>query len=258
MTSETIAGMVVEVDGTGGTVIMVHGLGGTSNTFTPQMSVFDGRSRVVRPDLPGSGRSALDGDLSIPDLAGAILGLADALGADRVHLVGHSLGTIVCQHAAVRHPGAVASLVLLGALTAPPDAARAALRERAAKARAEGMAEIAEAVARAATSEATRRDLPVAFAAVRECLMRQPPKGYAATCEALAAADAADAGAIDCPTLLITGEDDVVAPPDVARGLGDRITGARLAILPRCGHWPSLERASEVNREMRSFYRALG
>ncbi len=74
---------------------------------------------------------------------------------------------------------------------------------------------------------------------VRESILRQSPEGYARTCEALASARAADHAQIRCPVLLITGEEDATAPPSVARMLADRIAGARVKILPRCGHWPT-------------------
>lgn len=257
MSTRILAGMAVELEGDGAPVIMIHGLGGTSNSFTPQLAVYAGRHRIIRPDLVGSGRSPLEGALSIERFVSDVMRMADGLGAREAHLVGHSLGTIVCQHIAVRHPARVRSLALLGALTEPPDAARAALRQRAAKARAEGMAEVADAIVQAATAKATKADAPVAVAMVRESVMRQCPQGYAATCEALAQASAAEAGRIDCPTMLITGAEDAVAPPAMARGLADRIAGARLVLLPRCGHWPSVERAADVNRELRHFMMGL-
>lgn len=58
MTTQLIERLAVEVDGdphgSDNTVIMIHGLGATSNTFTPQQSVFSGRFRTIRPDLPES------------------------------------------------------------------------------------------------------------------------------------------------------------------------------------------------------------
>jgi pimeloyl-ACP methyl ester carboxylesterase len=258
MSTRTLAGMAVETDGAGEPVIMVHGLGGTSNTFTPLMGVFADGCAAARPDLVGSGRSPLDGELTVGRFADDILALAVALGHESVHLVGHSMGTIVCQHIAARHPECVRSLALLGALMAPPEPARGALRQRAAEARAHGMADIADAVSQASTSPSTRRSLPVAVAAVRESLMRQCPNGYAATCEALADAVPADLSAIACPTLVVNGEEDAVVPAAAARALGDRIGAARLVMLPRCGHWPSFERADDVARELRHFYRGIG
>ncbi|MFC3226318.1 alpha/beta fold hydrolase [Marinibaculum pumilum] len=252
-------GMQVERDGAAGgvPVVMIHGLGGTSNSFTPQMNVFARGFRCYRPDLPGSGRSPLpkDGRLSIDGFVAAVLALADAEGLERFHLLGHSLGTIVCQHLAVRAPGRVASMALIGALPAPPEAARAGLRTRATEARADGMAGIADAVCAGSTSAASKADQPVAIAAVRESLMRQPAEGYAATCEALADARPAALDGITARCLLIAGAEDPVAPPAVGQALADGLHEARLVVLPRCGHWPNFERAAEVNRELRHFHR---
>ncbi len=257
MPSRQIAGLTVDCAGDGAPAIMVHGLGGTSNSFTPQMSVFARGFRCYRPDLPGSGRTSLPqgGALSIDGFVAAVLALADAEGHEAFHLVGHSLGTIVCQHVAARAPGRVLSMALLGALTAPPEAARTGLRQRAAEARRDGMAGIADAVCAGSTAAATRADLPVALAAVRESLMRQPPEGYAATCEALAEARPAAVEGLSMPCLLVTGAEDAVAPPDMARGLAGRLGDARLVVFPRCGHWATFERAAEVNRELRHFHR---
>ena len=252
--SARVAGMAVEIAGEGEPVILVHGLGGTSNSFQPQMDVLR-RHRAIRPDLPGSGRSPVpDKPLSIVGFAEAIVALARALGMEKPHLIGHSMGTIVCQWLAVEQPEMVRSLALCGALMEPPDAARAGLRARAAKARADGMAGIADAVAAGSTAAATKQDNPAAVAFVRESLMRQDPEGYARTCEALAEAKAADARQIGCPTLLITGEDDAVAPASVARTLAERIQGARAVVLPRCGHWATVERPREVNAALADFY----
>jgi len=254
MSLQTIERMAVEVEGSGDPVILIHGLGGSANTFQAQMPVFRGR-RAVRPELAGSARSKTpEAKLSMAGLAEALVRMASVLGIERAHFVGHSLGTLLCQQIAVAQPRLVRSLALLGALIEPPEAARGALRERAAKARAEGMAEIADGIVGASVSNAAKEESPVAAAFVRESLQRQCPEGYAKTCEALSDARAADAGRIGCPTLLVNGDEDPVAPASVARELAGRIDGARVSILNRCGHWPSVERPLEVNRLLRDFY----
>lgn len=254
MSSQVVERMAVEVQGTGDPVILVHGLGGTSNTFEPQVEVFRSH-RVIRPDLPGSGRSHTpNGGLSIEGFATALARLARVLGAERAHFVGHSLGTIVLQHLAVMEPRLVRSLALLGPLAEPPEAARGALKERAAKARSEGMDEIADAIKSGSVAAASREEAPAAGAFVRESLMRQCPEGYAKTCEALSEVKAANAERIACPALLITGEDDPVAPPSGARALGEKIKSAQVVVLPRCGHWAGIERPREVNRALKDFY----
>ena len=89
------------------------------------------------------------------------------------------------------------------------------------------MQAIADALVQAATSAETKAQRPAAVAYVRESLMRQGPDGYARTCEALADAQAADVAAITCPTLLVTGDEDAVAPPQSVRQMGEQIAGGR-------------------------------
>ncbi len=254
--------MVVEDEGEGDAVVCVHGLGGSSNSFTPLMPVL-ARHRVLRVDLPGSGRSQnAEGLLSIERFAQAVQGACARLGVTRAHFVAHSLGTIVCQHIAVLAPALVRSLALFGPLSVPSDAARAGLRARAAKARAEGAAgmhEITTALLHAALSSDTRQRQPLAVAFVRESLMRQQGEAYARTCEALADCTAAWVDNIACPVLLVTGDEDAVAPPQAVRALAERLHVARstrVVVLPRCGHWTPIERVAECQAELRDFLSA--
>lgn len=251
-----IDGVAVEVEGEGDAVVLVHGLGGTSNTWTPVMGALS-RHRAIRIDLPGSGRSSkVEGALSIERYVECVKAACDRLGVKRAIFVGHSLGTIVCQHLAARHPELVRALLLYGPLLAPPEAARPNIAARGAKARSEGVAgmqAIAEAIVQAATSSDTKATKPVTVALVRESLMRQDPEGYARSCEALSQAQPVDTAAIKCPTLLVTGEDDGVAPPQSVRAMADRIKGARAVVYPRCGHWTTYERPEESARELRDF-----
>mgnify|MGYP000144456993 FL=1 len=248
MTDFKLGSLVAEVSGEGPAVVMVHGLGGSSNTFQPLMPALES-TQAVRPDLPGAGRSALrPGQPGLAGLTRALRELLRALSVSRAHLVGHSMGTLLCQYLAAEEPALVSGLTLYGPILEPPEAARSGLKERAALARREGMAPIADAVSNASLSAATRARNPAAVAFVRESLLRQDPAGYAAHCEALAAATAADHGAIACPSLLITGSDDPVAPPDMARRLGGAIAGARVEILADCGHWPTVEAPAAASR----------
>ena len=251
--------IAVEDEGEGDAVVCVHGLGGSSNTWTPLMPAL-ARHRVLRVDLPGSGRSQqAEGPLSIARYVEALVAACSRLGIARAHFVAHSMGTIVVQHLAAAQPKLVRSLVLFGPLAAPTDAARTGLRARAAKARNEGMQEITEALVQAALSADSRQRLPLAVAFVRESLMRQSGEAYARSCEALAEAQAADVSLCRLPVLLVSGDEDGVAPPQVVRALADRFhgaTSARVVVLPRCGHWTPIERHEECARELRDFLAA--
>jgi len=214
----------------------------------------------VRVDMPGSARSArVEGALSIARFVDALQSVCARLGVAHAHWIGHSLGTIVCQHLAVAAPKLVRSVALFGPLLAPPEAARTAIRARGAKARSEGVAgmhEIAIGLVNAALSADTRQRSPLAVAFVRESLMRQDPEGYARTCDALADAEPAPVERIAAPVLLVTGDDDGVAPPQQVRALAEKLHGAkstRVVVLPRCGHWTPIERSEECARELREF-----
>jgi len=261
MAFQFIDRVAVEDEGEGPAVVCVHGLGGSSNTFTAMMPAL-ARHRVIRVDLPGSGRSQrVEGDLSIERYVNVLVRVCARLDVTRAHWVGHSMGTIVVQHLAATRPELVASVALFGPLVAPPDAARTAIQARAAKARegTAGMHEITQALLQTAISSDTRQRLPVAVAFVRESLMRQEGDAYARSCEALAGAQAAAIERIAVPVLLVTGDEDGVAPPQAVRAMSERLHAARhvrVVVLPRCGHWSPVERPEECQRELREFLAA--
>lgn len=249
--------LAVETDGEGPAIFMIHGLGGSSNTWFSQRRALASKFRVVCPDLHGSARSAVQGDVSIAGYVDDAIAIMDALDIVVADFVGHSMGTIVCQHIATAHASRVRSLVMMGPLLEPPDPARKAMADRAALARKEGMVPIADALLQVSVSNDTRAHRPEVCAMVRESLMRQDPESYARSCEALAAATAAPVGEIDCPTLLLSGDEDLVGPPAGTRAIAEQIKGARMHLYANTGHWTPIERPGEVNEAMLNFYFGL-
>lgn len=257
MTTVTVGTLVGEVEGDGFPVVMIHGLGGSTNMFQPQLGALAGH-RIVRLDLPGSSRSPRPVEpLTIEAMTSAVLTAMRSLGVGRAHMVGHSMGTIVCQQLAARDPALVASLTLFGALAEPLPATREGLARRATLARSGGMSDIADTIAANALSAHTRETNPAAVAFVRESIMRQDPESYARTCEALAKAEATDPRQISAPTLLVTGDADTVNAVSVAQALADKISGASLRTIDRCGHWATIEKAQESSRLLADFLRQV-
>lgn len=243
-----MAGIFVESVGAGDPVLFIHGLGGTSNVFGPQVGVLSRYFACHRFDLPGAGLSPDDGAASIDAMADAAITVLDQVGASgRVHVVAHSMGTVVAQHLALRVPERVRSLALIGPIHAPGEVARTGLRARAASARADGLTDIADQIAAAGLSADTKAHRPELAALVREFIMRQLPEGYARHCEALAGAEAAEVARIGVPTLLITGDEDGTSPPPAAAALTAQFAQGSLTILPATGHWATIERPGTVN-----------
>ncbi len=257
MTTQFFDRVAVEVSGEGQPVVCLHGLGGSSNNWTPVEEAFS-RFKLVRIDLPGSARSSrVAGPITIECLIETVLTVCNRLGIERAHFVGHSLGSIVCFNLAVSHPRLIKSLALFGPLLAPTEAGRPGILARAAKARDEGVAgmqTIADQIVGVAVSATTRRERPLATAMIRESVMRQDPEGYAHCCEALANAQAPAIESISCPTLLIAGDEDVIAPPLSVRGIGEKISGSRSIIYSQCGHWITFERPEDSVRDLKEFY----
>lgn len=255
MTSIRFASLMLEAQGEGPAVVMLHGLGATSNSWQTLVPALSGY-RIIRPDLPAAGRSPTPhAPMSVASLADTVLHAVGQLGVQRAHFVGHSFGTLICQHIAVSRPECVASLALFGPIREPAEAARERLRERAQLARSEGMCGIADQLLQSGLSSATHTDNPTALAFVRESHMRQDKEGFARSCETLAAAKAVDLARIACPALVVTGTDDAIAPPGVAYEFGDKIDDCRVLILPRCGHWTPIEKPQECASALADFLR---
>ena len=54
-------------------------------------------------------------------------------------------------------------------------------------------------------------------------------------------------GSIECPTLVLVGDSDTLTPPDLSKELADGIAGAKLAVIPECGHLSTIEQPDAVN-----------
>ena len=119
------------------------------------------------------------------------------------------------------------------------------------------MCTVADQLTGNALSTATANENPVAVAFVRESHMRQDAEGFARSCEALAQAERADHRLIDCPTLIVTGDEDAIGPASVAQELADKIGNAKTVVLHRCGHWTPIEKSKECGRLLSDFVRGI-
>lgn len=260
MATHYIQDIAVEVSGepVAGTVLMLHGMGASSNVWLPILPVFS-KYRVIRPDLPGAARSSAaspTAPLTIERMAAAMRDVCAALQADRVHVVAHAMGTLVALHLARLEPARVRSLFLLSPTQGPLPSHRPALFKRAQMLRRRelDLPTMADHLIPALLSQRVVADDPVCVALLRETLMHQTPDGYARTLIAWANAQPARVDAIDCPTLLIAGEEDPFCSGDDVARLADSMPHARGAVLSNCGHTPMLERVGATSSALRRFY----
>lgn len=217
------------------------------DAVAPELSV---THRVVRWDLPGHGGSpaALIGPgATVADLAGLVLALADALGAERFSYAGVSLGGAVGLHLAAQHPERVERLAVL--CSSAHFGGSEMWKERAATVRREGLAALAE------TADARWFTPGFTVPALVDDHRKADPDAYAACCDALAAFDLRDRlAAITAPTLLVAGREDPATPPAHLREIADVVPGAALTELAGASHLAPAEQPGAVLAALRGHF----
>jgi pimeloyl-ACP methyl ester carboxylesterase len=107
-------GLHFERRGEGRPVLLLHGLGSGSHDWADSFPILEGSRTVVAPDLRGCGRSDVpDGPFEIAQHGRDVVHLLDALGLDRVDVVGYSMGGAVAFELAVNHAARVRSLMVI-------------------------------------------------------------------------------------------------------------------------------------------------
>ena len=234
-------------------VILVHGLGGTSNAFQPQVPALCRTHRVIRIDLPGAGRSATPDHLDLDGQARAVLAVLTTLDIGSAAIVTHSASATVARRAIEIDRSRFTRIAMLGPVAPPGPSARQAQIERAERIIAGGPVAVAADVLDRSLSPVTRRDRPLVCALVRELGRRPDPRGYAANITAGAMAVDPPPVPPDLPLLVVTGADDGLCPPDTARRIAGQHGSATLVIAPGAGHWVALEAVDAVNDALLRF-----
>jgi 3-oxoadipate enol-lactonase len=236
-------------------VVFAHGLGGSAYGWRAQLAAAAERGyRAIAYDARGAGRSSKPaGPHSIELWADDLVGLCDRLDLERVALVGHSVGTMVAEHAALRLGERAWALAMLGGALEWPAPTQATLEERARLAREGRMDEIAEAVALAGLTEAFRHERPAVHGLLVALIAANDPAGYAEAALATARGSMLDPGHLACPALAFAGEHDAVGPPSEAEAIAAAIPSCELAILPGVAHWCQIETPGSVNEVMFAF-----
>jgi 3-oxoadipate enol-lactonase len=248
--------------GQGRPLLLVCGLGSDRSEWISQVPAFSERFLVVTYDNRGAGDSeAPPGPYSTSQMADDAAALLARLGLGRAHVLGVSLGGMIAQEIALRHPGCVDRLVL--ACTSPGGevSVRPSPEVLAAFARAHG-GDLEQEIRRTIPflyTERYRRERPEEIEAFVRRRLAKPVSAEAQAAQ-LAAARGHAAGErlreISARTLVITGTADRIVPPVNSRRIAERIPRARLVLLEGAPHRLFAENADEFNREVLAFLAA--
>jgi pimeloyl-ACP methyl ester carboxylesterase len=251
-----------EEQGEGDPLVLVMGIGYDSSIWKlHQVAALARHFRVVVFDNRDAGRSSrASGPYTIADMADDVAGLLDRLAIGRAHVLGLSMGSMIAQEFALRHPDRLDHLVLCGSGAAP---ARSAFDPIGiwswVKTRdATGEAFAAQQFVWLFSSRFLRDET-----AVRQtiALLASNPypvdaAAYSRQAQAYVGHDALDRlSGITAPTLVVAGEQDLLTPPWVSEEVASAIPGARLEVIRGEGasHLVMLERPEEFNRLVITF-----
>lgn len=222
--------------------LFLHGAGGSSQHWTRLLAHLADCVCALLVDLPGLGRSGGRVPGTVDSAAGFIKRLLSQLGVTPpIICVGHSLGGLVAQRLALSEPAWVAGLVLIA--TAPrvrthPDFVRAAIS---------GDFDI-EAL-RASFGRGTPRHLQDLV--LGELPRTRLPEGATGFMDDLDLRE--EVSALSVPTLIVTGDDDVIISPRHSRWLHQEIAGSTLLIIPGGGHYVQVEQPERVALALNQF-----
>jgi 3-oxoadipate enol-lactonase len=230
-------------------VVLVQGLGLSSRFWfdlPDRITVGPKPRRVVVLDNRGVGRSDKPrGPYRMATLADDVAAVLDDARIDSAVVAGISLGGMIAQHVALRHPGRVSGLVLMATTAGLPHArlphprAIATLVGLPLARRTRPAAQVGRALARLLLCE---RDVPRARELLRDwpaAMRAEPmlPRTYFAQLAAvLGHRTGARLGTLRCPTVIVTGDDDVLVPSQNSRALAKLVPGAHLDVVRSCGH----------------------
>lgn len=237
-------------------VVLVHGLGGSTMLWQPNITALATGRRVIAVDLPGHGLSDKPpAAYSVTFFTEALGSFLDALGLERVALVGHSLGGHICLQLALEQPERVARLVLVdaGGLGREIDTGflqpmLAGLSREATQTLLQGLFHDPAFV--------TRPMVDATFEVLSQ------PGAWEALVAAAGAASAGDAqtetltdrlGELALPVFLVWGAQDTVIPVAHGRTAQAAIPGAELWVADEAGHCPQLEAAEAFNSRLTTF-----
>ena len=256
------------VEGRGPAVLLVHGLGGFAESWRHNIPALAAVGTVFAVDLPGFGRSSKPPTrYRLGDSVRALHGFTQAMGLDRVAVVGHSLGGAVGLTYALTHPARVERIALLGALV-PGSSYRPSMPYRIA-----ATPVLGELLALCACGPVYRQALARCFHApvgaeveflVREAYAeRTSPEAkaaYLATLRDLRRDLVEHAGdyrqtlaTLGLPLLMIHGRQDRVISAAQCQDAATLLPGTSVRWIDACGHFPQIEHAEVVNRWLIEF-----
>ena len=242
-------------------IICMHGIGGDSSSFRPQLEKLSDDYPMISWNMPGYGGSERLENPTFPKLAERLIAFLDALSIDKAHLCGQSIGGMVAMETACLYPDRVASLALVGT-TSAFGGRDDSFKDRFIAARLKPL-DAGKTIAELAESFVTDITGPVAgpeaIASAKASMAAVPEETYRDIIRCLTTFNRRnDIEDFDLPVCLIAGEHDQNAPAKTMASMAAKIKGSEYHEVKGAGHLINLEAGEETNAILRAFYGRLG
>lgn len=241
------------------TVVLSHALGCDLMMWDALANRLAADCRIIAYDHRGHGGSdAPPGRYPLQDLADDAARLLRELDSGPVVWIGLSMGGMVGQELALRHPSLVNAMVIANSTSQYPPEARGVWQQRIDTVAGQGMEGIADAVMGRYFHDGYRTAQPAVVARYRQRLLTTDPVGYLGCCHAVAAMNTSDRlKNIAVPTLVIAGELDQGTPLAMAQALAGGIPHSRLVVLSHASHLSVIEQPEAFAAAVMEFLQTL-
>ncbi len=249
--------MNYELSGKKGAAVVVfsHSLGSSLEMWHPQIAILEPQYQVLRYDMRGHGKTDVStSPYSLELLAEDVVGLLDALGIEKAHFVGLSIGGMIGQCLGLNHGNRLRSLVLCDTRSRAPREGDQAVQERIETARKKGLGVLFEPTIERWFTPSFIQKNPPSLGIIRKEFLATPAEGYIGCSEALRRLDYLDRlSAIRLPTLIMVGEEDPGTPVAASKEIHDRIAGSQLVIILSARHLSNVEQPGIFNKALLDF-----
>jgi 3-oxoadipate enol-lactonase len=251
------AGRPERVSGQRGTLVLIHAFPLNALMWEPQIGLADLGWQIIAPDLRQCGEPNDDPPAaSVDDYAADIVSLLDALHVERAVIGGLSMGGYIAFAIFRRAPRYVRAMVLSDTRAEADSAEAAENRRRALQLIHEkGAGALADEMVTKLVGETSARTRPAVVEQVRTIARMNSAAAMNGALRAMMTRPDSTSllSAIDRPTLILVGAEDVASSPAIARHMHQQIEGSDLAVIPGAGHLASLEQPSAFNEAFARF-----
>jgi 3-oxoadipate enol-lactonase len=250
-----------EESGQGVPIILLHGFPLDHQMWRNQVQALQSSYRVITPDLRGMGGSSVPQDnIKLDDYANDILALMDQLQIEKAVLGGFSMGGYIAFSLLRKAPERFSALVL--ANTRPEADAQEGRKNRitmAASLLEKGSVVAKDAMMPKLLSEKTQQAMPQLIVELGSMINSMNPQGLVHACLAMAFRQDSVSllPLITVPTLVISGEQDAITPPDVMKSMAERIPGSHFVEIQGAAHLTPMENAESFNTSLLEFLKGL-